>query len=243
MGRRLDAQALKESSYVIEEKHMRQPEKVWVARFVVALSAPLIALDARIEIEQAVLALAGRDPHWFAAWSAGLVSDIVRSLDPDDPWRKITVVNGQAQHPDGSPFGSYVDSTDLVHASTEDIRSDLGLAALEHRLDPRTAELIAVAGAGWSATLDWMRANLVPDAALGDADAEALFRTVATALRWATHRRRLFIGYEDQFLAVSGIEWANRAYKIISGEPWDEARAARFLKQSSVTPGTYAQFS
>ncbi|MGV0109010.1 hypothetical protein [Arthrobacter sp. CP30] len=222
---------------------MRQPEKVWVARFAVALSDPLIAVDARVETEQAVLSLAGRDPHWFAAWSSGLVSDIVRTLDPDDPWRKITVVNGQAQHPDGSPFGSYVDSTDLVHAQTEDIRSDLGLAALEQRLNARTTELLAVAGGGLSTTLDWMRANLIPDAALEGPDAEVLFRTVVTALRWAMHRRRLFVGYDDQFLAVSGVEWANRAYKIISGEDWDEARAARFLKQSSVAPGTYAQFS
>lgn len=222
---------------------MSQPEKVWVARYVVTLCDPLVDLDNRTETENAVTALAGSDPHWLAAWAAGLLSDIVRSLDPEDPWRKLSLSEHGALHPDGSPFGSYVDATDMVHPNTDDLRSDLGLAALEKRLTPDAASLVAVANQGWSKTLDWIRANLIVDTVLPPEEAKKFFSTIHSALRWAIYRRRLFVGFDDHFVPVSGVEWTNRAYKILNGESWDEARAARFLQQSAVPAGSYAQFT
>lgn len=214
----------------------------WVSRYVVALRDPLITLESRAEVEKAVVSLSRQDPHWMVVWVSGFLSDIVRSLDPDDPWRQLTVQDGKTLHPDGSPFGSYIDTTDIVHASHDDIRSDLGLAALEHRLDDKSAALIAVAGSGWKLTLEWLRANLVTDTVLDDVQGKVFFETIHSALRWSIHRRRLFVGWDDEFVPISGVAWTDRADKIITGEAWDEARAARFLKLAAQPQGTYAQF-
>lgn len=222
---------------------MNQAEKLLVARYVVTLCDPLVDLESRTETEKAIADLASTDPHWLAAWASGLLSDIVRSLDPDDPWRNLKQSDQGVLHPDGSPFGSYVDATDVVHANTDDLRSDLGLVAVEKRLSPDAATLIAVANQGWSKTLVWMRANMISDAALSSEEAKKFYATINSALRWATYRRRLFVGFDDHFVPVFGVEWTNRAYKILSGESWDEARAARSLLQASVPPGSYAQFT
>ena len=73
--------------------------------------------------------------------------------------------------------------------------------------------------------------------------AKSYFRIAIPALRWAIHRRRLFFGMEDQFVPVVGNAWIRRAELIVEGNPWDEARAARFLHANSVHPGNYKQFS
>lgn len=221
---------------------MNQPETGWVSRWVVSLCEPLLDTDSRIEIDRGMVDTIAANPHWVAAWAAGWLSDIVRSLDPDDPWRRITFDGESTLHPDGSPFGSWVDATDIVHASTNDIRSDLGLAAVEKQMDPKAAALLAMAAQGRDAALHWCERNLVTAPSLSREEASLFFTVMATALRWAIYRRRLFSGAEDPFIPVSGTEWIRRASKVISGEHWDEARAARFLQASTIEAGTYSQF-
>ncbi|MET4143996.1 hypothetical protein [Arthrobacter sp. UYCo732] len=187
--------------------------------------------------------LVTRHPHWFAAWLSGFLSDVVRSLDPDDPWRNLAIVEGQTVHPDKSPFGTWVDASDIVHVSIEDIRADLGLAALEKPLSDQSAQLVSVAAHGWDAALTWCEANMVKAAVLSPEQGADFFKTASSALRWVIHRRRLFSGIEDPFVQVSGVAWIMRADKMTSGEPWDEARAARHLQANTVQPGTYRQFN
>lgn len=222
---------------------MSQPETGWVSRWVVSLCEPLLDTESRIEIEAGMVSVIAANPHWVAAWASGWLSDIVLSLDPEDPWRALVITDGQVRHPDGTPFGSWVDTTDIVHASTEDIRSDLGLAAVRQPLEEKAAQLLAVSVKGRDDALHWCEQNIVSAPVLGPDDANAFFRTIAEALRWAIFRRRLFEGAEDPFIPVTGIEWIHRAQKVITGEAWDEARAARFLKTSSIDAGTYGQFT
>lgn len=222
---------------------MSQLDSGWVSRWMVALSEPLLDTEARVQIEAEMVELVARRPHWFAAWLSGFLSDVVRSLDAEDPWRNLTIVDGQAVHPDRSPFGTWVDASDIVHVSIEDIRADIGLAALENPLHDTAAQLVAVASQGWDATLTWCEANLVKAATLSPDEAAEFFKIASSALRWAIHRRRLFAGIEDPFVQVSGVAWISRADKMTSGEPWDEARAARHLEANKVQPGTYRQFN
>lgn len=219
---------------------MRQPETGWVSRWVVSLCEPLLDIESRQEIEHAMERLAAEHPQWVAAWATGWLSDIIRSLDPEDPWRNVAVVDGQTQHPDGTPFGSWVDATDIVHAGTDDIRADLGLASLASPLSPEAAALFAAAGRSRQEAYALLTQNTGPQ--LFPADAKNFFRTIADALRWAIYRRRLFAGAEDPFIPITGTEWIRRARFIATGEAWDEARAERFKEESAIAEGTYQQF-
>lgn len=220
---------------------MTTPETTWVSRWIVALSDPLVDTDARVEIEDRLVRLVAAHPHWFAGWLSGFVSDLIRSLDPKDPWRNLSVQDGQTLLADGSPFGTWVDASDILPAGDPDLRSDIGLAALEKKLDPKAAQLLAVASRGWEDTLAWCEANLVTAASLDLDAARDYFRVAAQAIRWALHRRRVFSGIDDPFAALTAQSWINRAHKLTSGEPWDEARAARSLRSNSITPGIYEQ--
>jgi hypothetical protein len=222
---------------------MSQPDTGWVSRFVVALCEPLLDTEARQEIDEQITSLIAARPQWCAAWLSGFLSDIVRSLDPDDPWRNLTVTKGKALLPDGTPFGSWVDATDLIHASVMDQRADLGLAALVNPLSDESAALLATAAQGWHATLHWLESNLVLSAELDRDQARDYFKIAVTALRWAIHRRRLFQGMEDQFVPVTGDAWINRAELIVAGKPWDESRAARYLSMNTIEAGNYKQFT
>lgn len=221
---------------------MRQPETGWVSRWVVSLCEPLLDVRSRQETENAMERLTAENPVWVAAWASGWLSDIMRSLDPADPWRNLTVEDHQARHPNGSPFGSWVDATDIVHAGTEDIRSDLGLAALAEQLDPEAAELLAAAAESREAAFAWLKGHQATGPQLFPGEAEKHFRIIASALRWAIYRRRLFAGAEDPFVPISGTEWIRRAPLVAEGKAWDEARAAKFVDESAVGEGTYEQF-
>lgn len=222
---------------------MVNPETGWVSRWVVAMHDPLVDTDSRREIDENLKDLIAAQPHWFAAWMSGHLSDIVRSLDPEDPWRRLRVVDGVAVHQNGDRFGTPADSQDLARPAVPDLRSDIGLAALASDLPAESAVLIAVAGAGWDPTLAWSEQNLVKEPVLNEADATKFFKVATSALRWAMHRRRLYMGPEDPFIPVNGIAWIGRAHKVTAGTAWDESRAARILAESAVQPGTYMQLT
>jgi hypothetical protein len=43
---------------------------------------------------------------------------------------------------------------------------------------------------------------------------------------------------------VTGDAWINRAELIVvAGKPWDEARAARYLRGNAIEGGNYRQFT
>lgn len=220
---------------------MTTPDTIWVSRWIVALSDPLVDTASRIEIDEQLLRLVAVNPHWFSAWVSGFVSDLVRSLDPKDPWRNLVVQDGQTLLADGSPFGTWVDATDVIPAGDPDLRSDLGLAALASKLDPEAAQLLSVSSQGWENALAWCEKNLVTAASLDVESARGVFEIASQAIRWALHRRRVFCGIDDPFATLTAVAWINRAGKLTSGESWDEARAARSLRNNSITPGIYEQ--
>ena len=212
----------------------------WVARWVVSTQDALIDNDSRQEIEDRLKTLIAAHPQWFAFWFSGYLSDIVRSLNPEDPWHKLSIVEGTAFHPDGNRFGSSHDSADLARPAAKDLRGDIGLAALAPGLADEPALLIAAAAKGRDPVLTWCERNMVMAPILTDEDAHALFAVITSALRWAMHRRRLYMGPDDPFAHVNGVAWIERTNRYRSGSGWDESHAARILADSSVPLGTYA---
>jgi hypothetical protein len=53
------------------------------------LVEPLIGLEERAEIEREMVRLASEDPKWTSAWFAGVMWEIVATLPPSDPWRRL----------------------------------------------------------------------------------------------------------------------------------------------------------
>ncbi|MCU6481287.1 hypothetical protein [Arthrobacter sp. A2-55] len=222
---------------------MSQPETVWVTRWVVALSEPLIGAAARAEIDSRMVNLVTTHPHWFAAWASGYLSSLVCSLDSSDPWTQLSIIDGKVVLPDGSPFGTWVDATDLIHADKPDLRSDLGLAALFDPLSDESARMLATASRGWDKTLAWCESEILLTARFTPEAGVRFFEIASAAIRWAIFRRRIFAGKDDPYIPVCATQWLDRALKVISGERWDEARAARMLAGSKVQDGTYAKFT
>lgn len=212
-----------------------------MARWIVSMRDALIDTNAREEIDDRVKALIAVHPYWFSVWFSGHLADVVCSLDPEDPWRGLKIVDQVAVYANGKHFGSSDDSTDLAGTVVTDLRSDIGLAALAPGLGDNAALLIAIAANGRDPVLTWCERNIVNAPVLSEEDADVFFGITTSALRWAMHRRRLYLGPEDPFTHGNGISWIGRASRVVSGSPWDESRAARQLAESSVPEGTYAQ--
>lgn len=53
------------------------------------LVEPLIGLEERIGIEREMERLVAEEPKWASAWFAGVMWEIVATLPPGDPWRRL----------------------------------------------------------------------------------------------------------------------------------------------------------
>ncbi|GAB4098645.1 hypothetical protein [Sinomonas halotolerans] len=214
-------------------------DSAWVSRWAVCLVDPLVDTEDRAEIDHHVAALVGAAPHWWAAYAAGFISDLVATLDPEDPWRSLTVRDGRVLLPNGKPFGNAESFADLVQPAQGDVRADLGLAAVRKPLEPLAAELLATAGTGRARAAEFLKAHLAGREGLGPVEADDFFRITAAAVRFAVHRRREFFGHEDPFVLIDGQLWVDRARRVVAGESLDDGRIARHVANNSVEPGSY----
>lgn len=202
-----------------------------VRRWINARCDSLIPDLQRAESSRQLQELADADGDWFAEWSSGLLSDLIYTLDPADPWRNTELDDqGTVRLPDGSVFGTYHNAGD-VHAYTtvDDPHEDIGLAALADGLEVEAARLWTAAQEGLEPALRCFP-RMPPGSAYGLSD---------SALRWALFRRRAFMGADDTYALVAAGHWAQRADRIIQGKPWDESGAARLREGARVEPGTY----
>lgn len=213
---------------------LAKPDKQWIAKWLVAAFDPLVGTTARLEIDDNLRRITAESTQWLGIWSTGFLSDLVRSLDPEDTWRNLRIVEGTVLNQDGTPFGQWPDGTDIAHPQDADIRADLGLAAIAEPLSPSSARLFACAGIGRASAMNCF-SELAENA---DGDGAILWNDIDSSLIWALYRRRQFVG-EDFNAPVTGAAWTERADRILAGEPWDESRAARALAEMSIEPGHY----
>ncbi|MBW4096362.1 MAG: hypothetical protein HIU81_13850 [Acidobacteria bacterium] len=218
---------------------MTDIETVWLQRWVTSLCDPLVDTDARVEIDSHMVTLVAQAPHWFCAWMSGFVSDMVRSLNPEDPWRNLREQAGFTYRPDGERFQGYEMMTDVAVANTEDLRSDFGLAALAKDIHPDAAILLASAAGGQATLLKRLESTLFENPIRDRESAADFFAVCGQAVRWAMRRRREYAGMDDYWPHFISIAWEQRANKIESMQPWDQARAARELENGKIMPGEY----
>ncbi len=147
-----------------------------VARWAMSLAEPLISTSRRIVLDADLAAFTAGNPQWTTYWFAGLVSDLVATLPPEDPWRHLSasldlgaLSDGPAGEedrlsfdnprgraapagtgavlPDGRRFGTAEDSADLLMPDIGPPDADIGVVALTEPLDPVAAALAGFATA------------------------------------------------------------------------------------------------
>lgn len=215
---------------------MEDSRGVLIRRWVVALCEPLLSLSARRSADEGAESAAERCPEWFRIWAAGTLSDIMLTLDPEDPWLSLSIDEaGAVRLRNGNEFGSWRDSTDILHVAAPGrfiAEEDLGLAALAEGLPRASALLLVAAADGFDRLREQL--SLTP--------ASDLFEVVADALRWAIHRRRIFTGLDDAYSPVTAGNWIARADKILAGKPWGESGAARLRASATLERGTISRY-
>ena len=205
-----------------------------VTRWTISRCEPLIADDYRACASDELRRISSTDPQWFCLWAAGVLADLVESLDPEDPWRNAHVLDGVVVLPDGSLFGVWRNATDLLPVpSGADPSRDVALAALAQPLSPAAARAWLAAQSGRDVVLE----------ELGGIDVGGAYPVAVPAIEWAMFRRRLFIGQEDAYIPRLCTAWAARAEHIMRAEPWDESGPARLRAGSCVEPGSWRLYA
>ena len=213
------------------------PEEIAYARWLASLFDGLVSPESRVANECQLLLQVRARPLMFATFVSGVVSDLLRSLPAEDPWRHTTLVQGAVLSVRGDLFGTRVDATDLIVPSHPDFSSDSSLAALDSPLSKSAALVIHLCARNWSAARETLIESIV-----GGLTAEELYPNGSAAIRWVMHRRRTYTGADDPYSSVVTSAWIRRAHCVEEGQPWDEARRARLAVQGKVPDGLYEWF-
>ncbi|MCY1157497.1 MAG: hypothetical protein MOP51_518 [Citricoccus sp.] len=201
-----------------------------VSRWTISRCEPLVSDEYRASASDELRRISSTDPQWFRLWASGVLTDLVETLDPEDPWRNTGDQEGAVVLPDGSPFGDWRNATDLLPVPSEaDPSLDVGLAALAQPLSPASSRVWLAAQSGRDAVLE----------ALDGIDVGGAYSVAVPAIEWAMFRRRLFMGQEDAYIPQVCTAWTARAEHIARSEPWDESGAARLRAGSRVEPGSW----
>lgn len=140
------------------------------------------------------------------------------------------------------PFGTAADASDLVAPGAGDPSTDVGTAALATNLSPLGAALLAMSAHDLVLLRyvvdQTLRALKAAEArGLVDSASESLIASAGAAARWLTHRRRVYAGIDDNFVAVIGFAWVSRADRVLAGE--DIAAVGSMAEGGAIPPGSY----
>lgn len=148
-----------------------------VARWVITLTEPLLSAEHRVRSEDEMARFIDRNIDWACAYLSGLLTDLVATLPPDDPWRHLAgmidltqVATGHLSNdpsqrlgwpnePIDSPaatgaltrsgraFGTPADSADLLASDVSNSELHPQTAAVATNLSPLGAAFVAFASA------------------------------------------------------------------------------------------------
>lgn len=186
-----------------------------IVRWLVSMSEPLVPTPAKLAIEQEASREFSRNTTRAAIFVSGLVSDTLASLPDTDPWGR----------------GKIGDGTDLVPRITESQDEDLFLAALSYGLGENSLRFLqACATSRESGQAQAL--HIKPD---------DMFATFAPAIRWATWRRRVYLGGSDDYLYTSGLLWVGISELMARGDTvdwsvWETHRESAKIPDSEYQP-------
>ena len=227
---------------------MCDPTIATMSQWSLTLTEPLLGLGARAKLEDDLSSLHHRDPETVHLFFAGLVSDLAQTLPTTDPWRSLSgrigaVESGEnapaengATWPNGRVFGAFSDCTDLTPLSFSSPAEDPELCAVAPGLSAISAAILASGFSGWEKcftmiTSAFDNAPAAPPSndvftRLGYQRGVALHQSrggAQEAVRWLVHRRRAWVGRDDQWPSESAFRWAWRAARQAKGKEWNPA--------------------
>lgn len=238
-----------------------QPHQV-LTRWAVSQHEPLVPPEHRVLLESLMVTFASRRPEALCWWAAGVLTDVMATLPEPDPWRHMPARVADLTFGVGPPnttgallagraFGTALDAGDLVRPQGSDLLADVALAALATPLSPAGAALLAVAGRGsWTdtitASLTWFEHLWGQARASKSVSATLLAADLTGALRWASWRRKVYMGADDAWFVASAFEWSERAevgaatgYLPASAWTWVEERVDLYR----IDPGAYDELA
>ena len=237
-----------------------------VARWIVSLCEPLICTVERAQLDERMSTLALCNAEWVNTWFAGMLSSTVLSLPQEDPWRKLSAAfypaNGTKAHTyefdsvpvpqvtgarsKGKSFGTRRDHTDMIIPEFNDWLTDLQLAAVTKGLDTWSSTLIGFAGGGFDSTrsvMNEMHAEIVDKRkAHLDPATKDMFHVLSEALKYVIHRRRTYVGLDDEFVWSKGFQWIARTDQLVSGRKFSHEDLLDDIVDLKIPDGDYARF-
>lgn len=188
---------------------------------------PLIPIPHRVNLTTEWNAAWDIHPDWARTTIAGIISGLIRSLAPEDPWLQASgrygvlrigdrhLSRNGAVLPDGQPLNDWRSCADLLGMPMHDLSTDpCYIPAAWGIKNAEAAFLLAWARTGWLDT----------KAALCEMDADRAREAAKEALKWAIYRRRCYgLAADDGWTRVQFSKWALRAYSYeISREGFDD---------------------
>lgn len=237
----------------IEEQHRQV-----LARWTIALCEPLIETDVRVELDQRMEQILDEQAEWMTTWFSGMLASIITSLPSEDPWRNLSASHtGPTQtlthvapnvplpQEDGAstrgrPFGTRRDHTDMTIPDSNDWLVDLQLAAVSKEVDPWSAALIGFAGGGMSPVKSAITSMI--ESVNSKQQDKKMFPVLSGALKYAIHRRRYYVGYDDSFVWSKGFLWIVRSEQILNGRDFHDENLIADIAESKIADGDYLAF-
>lgn len=177
---------------------------------------PLIPVHHYVELHNEWDAAWDVEPDWARTTIAGIISSLIATLAPEDPWTRASgrfgimrigdrhLQRDGAVLPSGEPLNDWHAVADLLGRPLHDLTTDPAYipSAWGIRM-PESAFLLAWARNGWLET----------KAALCIMEADRARVASKEALRWAIYRRRTYgVPADDGWVRVQFSKWALRAY-------------------------------
>jgi hypothetical protein len=187
-------------------------------RWGISLIEPLFSPKKHADIEHEYRRVLATDPDWWLVHASGLASDVGQTLPIDDRFRSVVIEpDGVARWPDGSIFGTWRDSLDVIDESSDAPTTDASFTAIEDDLAPAAAAIARTSIEPWRAVHSALSA--LRDSA-GD---DACFDAATSAIRFIEHRRRSYgLPADDIWPLVSCFTWTWRARRFVEGIPLDD---------------------
>lgn len=189
---------------------------------------------------------------------AGLIDldQIATGQSLDDASKRLAWSNDPIHFPattgavtaSGRTFGTSQDSADLITVDVPDPTTFTKIAAVNANLSPLAAAILAFSSAD-AATVQsvllkvyhslWQANEMA--GITTDSAGTSLLKTAGQALRWITHRRRVYTFDDDGFANMLGFAWIGKADRAHANNSISKEARQKLVEEGQIDPRLYRE--